>query len=149
MADFENLGRDLDAWIGLCVEALCAVVGIGGGIMNGGDRPAEVVTAKLPSGVPIRVELAGPGTGDGLTSVGLRDLDLGTALDTVGEIGSLVVEKLKAARPTRTTVELHFGFEVEAGKLTALWVGGKGKASLTVTLEWSGHAGGSAGGGDG
>jgi hypothetical protein len=30
---------------------------------------------------------------------------------------------------------------VEAGKLTALWVGGKGEASLTVTLEWSGSAG--------
>lgn len=115
--------------------------------MNGADRPAEVVTAKLPSGVPVRVELAGPTAGgDGLTSVGLRDLDLSTALETVGEIGSLVVEKLKAARPAKATVELHFGFEVEAGKLTALWVGGKGAASLTVTLEWSGHAAGSAGG---
>jgi hypothetical protein len=26
---------------------------------------------------------------------------------------------------------------VEAGKLTALWVGGRGEASLMVTLEWS------------
>lgn len=117
--------------------------------MNGADRPAEVVTTKLPSGVPVRVELTGPGAGDGMTSVGLRDLDLGTALDTVGEIGSLVVKKLKAARPAKATVEPHFGFEVEAGKLTALWVGGRGKASLTVTLEWSGHTYGSAGDGDG
>lgn len=122
---------------------------LGGGIMNGADRPAEVVTTKLPSGVPVRVELTGPGAGDGMTSVGLRDLDLGTALDTVGEIGSLVVKKLKAARPAKATVEPHFGFEVEAGKLTALWVGGRGKASLTVTLEWSGHTYGSAGDGDG
>ena len=118
-------------------------------MMNGADRPAEVVTAKLPSGVPVRVELAGPGAEDGLTSVGLRDLDLSVALDTVGEIGSLVVDKLKVAKPSKATVELKFGFEVEAGKLTALWLGGKGEASLTVTLEWSGRPSSPAGGGDG
>jgi Trypsin-co-occurring domain 1 len=116
--------------------------------MNGADDAVTVVTARLPSGVPVRVELAGPGSGDGVTSVGLRDLDLDSALDTVAEIGSVVVEKLKAARPTRATAELRLGFAVEAGKLTALWVGGKGEASLTVMLEWSGHPG-AAEGGDG
>lgn len=30
MAECENWGRDLGAWIGLCIEAMCAVVGIGG-----------------------------------------------------------------------------------------------------------------------
>jgi hypothetical protein len=116
--------------------------------MNGAENAATVVTARLPSGVPVRVELAGPGSGDGMTSVGLRDLDLDAALDTVAEIGSVVVEKLKAARPTRATVELRLGFAVEAGKLTALWVGGKGEASLTVTLEWADHPA-AAEGGDG
>jgi hypothetical protein len=117
--------------------------------MNGADDAVTVVTARLPSGVPVRVELAGPGSGDGMTSVGLRDLDLNldSALDAVAEIGSAVVEKLKAARPARATVELRLGFAVEAGKLTALWVGGKGEASLTVMLEWSGHP--QAEGGDG
>ena len=38
------------------------------------------------------------------------------------------------------------GFAVEAGKLTALWVGGKGEASLTVTLEWSERPGAPVGG---
>jgi hypothetical protein len=114
--------------------------------MNGAGRSPEVVTAKLPSGVAVRVELADADTGDGMSSVGLRDLDLSGALDTVGEIGAVVVEKLKAARPAKATVELRFGFAVEAGKLTALWVGGKGEASFTVTLEWSGHPGVSAGG---
>jgi hypothetical protein len=117
-------------------------------MVNGSDERTETVTARLPSGVPVRVELAGPGAGDGMTSVGLLNLDLSGALDTVGEIGSLVVEKLKAAKPTRATVELKFGFEVEAGKLTALWVGGKGEASLTVTLEWSEPAAGPASSGD-
>jgi hypothetical protein len=108
--------------------------------MNGSDPPPRVVTARLPSGLPVRVELAAPVAGDGMTSVGLRDLDLSDVLGAVGEIGSEVLEKVRAARPTRAVVELRFGFTVEAGKLTALWVGGKGDASLTVTLEWSGSA---------
>jgi hypothetical protein len=107
--------------------------------MNGAENATTVVTAKLPSGVPVRVEIAGSSSGDGMTSVGLPDLDLDKALDAVGEIGSVVIEKLKAAKPTRATVELKLGFAVEAGKLTALWVGGRGDASLTVTLEWSEH----------
>jgi len=116
--------------------------------MNGAENATTLVTATLPSGVPIRVEVVGSDSGDGMTSVGLRDLDLDKALDTVGEIGSVVVEKLKAARPTRATVELRLGFAVEAGKLTALWVNGKGDASLTVTLEWSERPA-APGGGDG
>ena len=101
------------------------------------ENATTVVTARLPSGVPVRIEVAGFSSGDGMTSVGLRDLDLDKALDTVAEIGSVVTEKLKAAKPTRATVELKLGFAVEAGRLTALWVGGRGDASLTVTLEWS------------
>jgi hypothetical protein len=111
--------------------------------MNGaddGDKVVQAVTARLPSGVAVKVEAA-TDSADGMTSVGLRDYDLGKALDSVGEIGALVVEKLKAAKPSKTTVELKLGFAVESGKLTALWVGGKGEASLTVTLEWSGAAG--------
>lgn len=109
--------------------------------MNGAEDGARVVTARLPSGVPVRVEVNAADSADGLSSVGLTELDLNTALDAVGEIGSAVVEKLKAARPSRAVVELRLGFAVEAGKLTALWVGGKGEASLTVTLEWSGQPG--------
>lgn len=101
------------------------------------ENATTVVTARLPSGVPVRVEVAGSSSADGLTSVGLRDLDLDQALDTIAEIGSIVIDKLKAAKPARATVELKLGFAVEAGKLTALLVGGKGEASLTVTLEWS------------
>jgi len=105
--------------------------------MDGAESGLQVVTAALPNGHPVKVEVAGADS-DGMTSVGLHELDLGDALDRVGEIGSLVVEKLKAARPAKTTVELHLGFALEAGKLTALWVGGKGEASLTVTMEWPG-----------
>ena len=99
------------------------------------------MTAKLPSGIPVKVEVTGLDSGDGLTSVGLGELNLSTALDAIGEIGSAVIDKIKAAKPSRATVELRLGFAVEAGKITALWVGGKGDASLTVTLEWSGDSG--------
>jgi Trypsin-co-occurring domain 1 len=105
--------------------------------VNGSGDAPRVVTATLPNGVPVRVELAAADAGDGMTSVGLKDLKLDAALDTVGEIGSVIVDKLKAAKPTRATVELRLGFAVESGKLTALWVGGRGEAALTVTLEWS------------
>ncbi len=105
--------------------------------MDSAGNATSVVTAKLPSGVPVTVEVGGSASGDSMTSVGLHDLELSKALDSVGEIAAVVVEKLKAAKPTKATVELKFGFAVEAGKLTALWVGGKGEASLTVTLEWS------------
>jgi Trypsin-co-occurring domain 1 len=107
--------------------------------MNGAEKAAQVVSARLPNGTSVRVEVAESDSGDGVTSVGLRELDLGKALDAVGEIGSVVVEKLKAARPTKATMELKLGFTVQAGELTALWVKGHGDAALTVTLEWSEH----------
>jgi hypothetical protein len=113
---------------------------------GGSDGVAEAVTARLPSGAAVRVEaVIGADSGDGMTSVGLKDLDLSAALDSVGEIGSLVVSKIKQARPSKATAELRLGFAVESGKLTALWVGGKGEASLTVTLEWTDESGSASG----
>ena len=113
--------------------------------MDGVESETTVVTARLPSGALVRVEVASAESSDGMTSVGLRGLELDKALDTVAEISSVVVEKLKAAKPTKATVELKLGFAMEAGKLTALWIGGKGEASLTVTLEWAEHPNESAG----
>jgi hypothetical protein len=114
--------------------------------MNGSgdsDEAVRAVTARLPSGMAVKVEAVTDETSaDGMTSVGLRHFDLADALEPVGEIAALVVSKLGKARPSKTTVELRLGFAVEAGKLTALWVGGRGEAALTVTLEWSGDAGG-------
>jgi hypothetical protein len=77
--------------------------------MNGAKNATMVVTAWLPSGAPVRVQVTGAESSDGMTRVGLRDLDLDKALDTVAEIGSVVVDKLKAAKPTRATVELKAG----------------------------------------
>jgi hypothetical protein len=105
--------------------------------MNGAGNSTDVVTARLPSGTPIKVEISGVPSDDGMASVGMQPFDLDKALDTVAEIGSAVVAKLGAARPAKATVEFRLGFAIEAGKLTALWVNGRGEASLTVTLEWS------------
>jgi hypothetical protein len=117
--------------------------------MNGAGDPTEVVravTAWLPSGVAVKVEaVTDEASADGMTSVGLRHFDVADALESVGEIGALVMSKLRKAGPSKTTVELKLGFAVEAGKLTALWVGGKGEAALTVTLEWSGRRDGGPG----
>jgi Trypsin-co-occurring domain 1 len=107
--------------------------------MNDADELPEVVSARLPSGILVKLELSSSNVADGMTSVGLRDLNLNDALDTVGEIGAMLVEKLQTAKPSKATAELKFGFSVESGKLIALWVNGKGEASLTVTLEWSGQ----------
>ena len=110
------------------------------------DEVVRTVTAWLPSGVAVKVEaVTDEASADGMTSVGLRRFDMADALESVGEIGALVVSKLGKARPSKTTVELKLGFAVESGKLTALWVGGKGEAALTVTLEWSGSAEGGPG----
>jgi Trypsin-co-occurring domain 1 len=107
----------------------------------------RAVTAWLPSGVAVKVEaVTDEASADGMTSVGLRHFEVADALESVGEIGALVVSRLGKARPSKTTVELRLGFAVESGKLTALWVGGKGEAALTVTLEWSGSDGGGPGG---
>jgi hypothetical protein len=121
-----------------------------GRAMNGtgdSDEVVRTVTAWLPSGVAVKVEaVTGEASADGMTSVGLRHLNVADALESVGEIGALVVSKLRRAKPSKTTVELKLGFAVESGKLTALWVGGKGEAALTVTLEWSGGPDGGPGG---
>lgn len=110
------------------------------------DEVVRVVRARLPSGVAVKVEaVTDEASADGMTSVGLRYFDMANALESVGEISALVVAKLGKAKPSKTTVELKLGFAVESGKLTALWVGGKGEAALTVTLEWSGSVDGGPG----
>lgn len=106
--------------------------------MMGSGAAVPSVTVRLPSGTPMKVQIADSSAGDGMASVGLRDsFDLSSALDTISELGAITVEKLKAAKPTKATVEFRLGFTLESGRLTSMIVGGKGDASLTVTLEWS------------
>ena len=103
--------------------------------MNGDAVRREAVTAELPSGKSLRVQVAGS---DGMGSVGLLDkVDIDEAVDSVAELGRLLIEKLQSIKPTKAVVELSLGFAIESGKLTALIVSGKGDASLTLTMEWA------------
>ena len=71
------------------------MVALRGRVMSDADDNDDVlqtVTAKLPSGLAVKVEaVVGSDSSDGMTTAGLKDLDLSAALDSVGEIGSLVV----------------------------------------------------------
>jgi hypothetical protein len=108
-----------------------------------GDDEAYA-TVLLPSGAPIKVAVEGQPS-DGMASVGLaEDLKLGPALDSLSEISSMVVEKLKATKPAKATLEFHIAFSLEAGRLVSMLVGAKGDASLSIALEWAAgeeHAG--------
>jgi len=98
----------------------------------------SMVRVELASGATMFVEAVETKKSGGMVSVALpAKLDFDNVLGTLGELGSVVVDKLKVAGPSRATVELKFGFVAEPGKLTALLVSGKADASLTVTLEWS------------
>ena len=99
----------------------------------------QTVTASLPSGRRLEVQVSGER--DGMGSVGIREkVQLDDAIDTVGELGHLIFTRLQAIKPKKTSVELTLGFTVEAGKLTALIVNGKAEASLTITMEWGDEA---------
>jgi hypothetical protein len=98
----------------------------------------HMVRVELANAATMFVEAAGTNNSGGMASVALpAKLDFDHVLGSLGELGSVVVDKLKVAGPSRATVELKFGFVAEPGKLTALLVSGKADASLTVTLEWS------------
>jgi Trypsin-co-occurring domain 1 len=97
--------------------------------------PRPSVEAVLPGGGVIRVRVAEEAGGMG--SVGLGEkLHIEDALAQLGEVASLVRQKLDPAMPTKATVEFGVSFSVQSGKLTSLVFEGKGDASLTVSLEW-------------
>ena len=63
-------------------------------------------------------------------------LHLEDALAQIGEVASLVHQKLDPTMPTKAIVEFGVSFSVQSGKLTSLVFEGKGDASLTVSLKW-------------
>jgi len=90
-----------------------------------------VVDAVLPGGTTVRVRVAEE-PGGGIGSVGLPDtLHLQEALAEIGEVASLVREKLEPVMPSKATVEFGVSFSATSGKLTSLIFEGKGEASLT------------------
>lgn len=109
------------------------------------DQPLAPVTAKLPNGAIVRVAVPGSHAlvaQDVGASAPIFDMErVGGAIEGVGD---LVANALARIKPAKTTVEFGFSFDVEGGKLTAMFVNGKLNADLKITLEWGadGHAAG-------
>jgi hypothetical protein len=102
-----------------------------------GSRPdrSRIAKTKLADGTTFLVQLTDSGLPQELEVSG-QAFSFEAAVGTVGEISTQLVQAVKAAAPTKFSVELGFDFDVEPGKLTALLVNGKAGASIKVTLEW-------------
>lgn len=96
----------------------------------------RVVTIDLGDGMKLAVlaEESGP------VLVGDQQLvaTLGAVTGPIERVGRAALDAVRRAGPTSASVELSFGLTIEEGHLLALLGKGKGEASITVTLEWSG-----------
>ena len=109
------------------------------------DQQLAPVTVKLPNGAVMRVSV--PVSRSRVAEdVGAAApmFDMGRVGQAIEGIGDLIKGALVNLKPTKTTVELGFSFDVEGGKLTALLVNGKLDADLKITLEWGAGGGGAA-----
>jgi Trypsin-co-occurring domain 1 len=96
---------------------------------------SRIARTKLADGTTFLVELADTGRSQELEVSG-APVNFENALLAVRNISTKLVDAVKAAAPTKFSVELGFDFDMEPGQLTAFLVKGKAGASITVTLEW-------------
>lgn len=98
------------------------------------DQETEVVTATLPNGVEVGVEVlvdGGPG------NVGVLDhLDFKEVEHIIAGLAQVVGQALQQVKPQKATAELALGLKVETGKLTGVLVKAGGNASIKVSLTW-------------
>ena len=96
----------------------------------------RVVTIDIGDGMRLAVlaESSGP------ELVSDRDLvaTLAAITEPIERVGRAALQAVRRAGPSKASVELSFGLTVEQGQLLALLGKGKGEASITVVLEWSG-----------
>lgn len=102
--------------------------------MNGDDGGGAGAVDAVMADRPVRIRVVEGAAGMG--SVGLGKVDLGDALETIGEAAEMVYDRLEHLTPTRASVEFGVSFSVQGGKLTALLFDAKADASLTIALEW-------------
>jgi hypothetical protein len=97
----------------------------------------QSVTAQLPNGALVRVTIP-PGRRLVAEDVGATGqiFDTETVREAIEGVAELVTGALSRVKPDKTSVELNLGFDVEAGKLVALFASGHMDASLKITLEW-------------
>lgn len=96
----------------------------------------EIAPIQLPNGDIVHAEITVLSSEEQVAFSHLKLDQIRSVLEGVATVVSSSVDKL---RPSRTTVEVSLELAVEGGKLTALIAQGSAKASLKVTLEWSGR----------
>jgi len=105
--------------------------------------PTTPVTAKLPNGAVVRLAIP-RGRGAVAQDVGAATpvFDMERVGHAIEGVGDLIAGALAKIKPSKTVVEFGFNFDVESGKVTAMFVNGKASADLKITLEWSaeGHS---------
>jgi hypothetical protein len=102
------------------------------------DVPPEVITASLPNGALVRVQVPRRAIrGEDVAAIDeVFDTDrIRAALEGVG---GLVADALKKIGPDKISVEFGFSFEIQSGHLTAVFVKGDINADLKISLEWGG-----------
>ena len=101
------------------------------------DQTLTPVTATLPNGAVVRLTIPRSHAAvaqDVGAATPVFDMDrVGHAIEGVGDMIAGALAKIK---PSKTTVEFGFTFDVEGGKITAMFVNGKVSADLKITLEW-------------
>lgn len=96
---------------------------------------SEAVEVVLPNGARMYVE-AREVDGGGATKTAAGEYDINTVVEALKGMSDAIGDAFASAAPTKTTVKVGIELSVNAGKLTALLVGGGAKAALDVTLEW-------------
>ncbi|MEU7953432.1 CU044_2847 family protein [Micromonospora chalcea] len=105
----------------------------------------EPVRLRMPNGQEIwaRVAVEG-GPADVAWRGELPSARLDDLVDTVQAVAASVREALSAARPDGWSVEFGIELAVKSGKVISVLTETGAKASLRVTLNWSGNAPASA-----
>jgi hypothetical protein len=104
------------------------------------EVPIEVPTDPGGGTVKLYVEARRP-TGEQMVSAVNVEGTLDDVTRSIRYVAASVGDALRAAAPSRSSLELGFEVKVEAGKLVALLAHGGATATIKVTLEWEGTAG--------
>lgn len=105
-----------------------------------GSEDSRIVEVVLPNGAVALVRAVDV-DGGGAIKTNFQDrFNVGELTETLEGWSTAIKAALSKASPDKVSVALGFEVALKSGKLTALLVEGQGKASLSVTMEWSGGA---------
>jgi len=111
------------------------------------DKKTVILPVQLSNGKVIHVQatdlsaeraVSSKGIGTTIEDISAHIHSFDGITSVIENISTGITESLKKAKPTRATVEFGLEVAVESGNITSLLVNGSGKATLQITLEWSG-----------